>query len=317
MRSRVAVVGVGHMGRFHARKLRELAGSGEAELAGVADLDRGRAVEVGREVGAPVLPDLGAVAREADAAVVAVPTASHHAVVRALLLEGLDVLVEKPLAATPEEGEELLELARSRGRILQVGHLERFNSAVRALRDRIDGPRFVEAHRMGPFPERATDIDVVRDLMIHDLDLIQEILGEEPSEIEAIGVAVLTHEVDIANARLRFPSGCVANLTASRVSPSTMRKIRFFQPTGYFSLDLLSQSATILSRSRRPGGDRPEIALSRLDLSPEDALRLELESFLRSVRDRSAPPVSGEQALRALRTALRVTEAMPPLGELP
>jgi len=317
VRPRVAVVGVGHMGRFHVRKLRELARARAAELVGLVDLDPERAAEVAGKVGAPVLPDLAAVGHGADAAVVAVPTVAHYAVVRELLLAGLDVLVEKPLAATSEEGEALLELARSRGRILQVGHLERFNSAVRALRDRIEAPRFVEAHRMGPFPERATDIDVVRDLMIHDLDLIQEILGEEPSEIEAIGVAVLTHEVDIANARLRFPSGCIANLTASRVSPSPMRKIRFFQPTGYFSLDLLAQSATILSRSRRPGGGRPEIAVSELDLCPEDALRLELESFLRSVRDRTEPAVSGEQALRALRTALRVTEAMPPLGELP
>ncbi len=317
MTIRVAVVGVGHMGRFHARKLRDLARAGEAELAGLVDLDPERAAGVAREIGAAVLPDLGAVAEKAEAAVVAVPTVAHHPVVRDLLLAGVDVLVEKPLAATSEEGKALLELARRRGRVLQVGHLERFNSAVRALRDRIDGPRFVEAHRMGPFPERAADVDVVRDLMIHDLDLIQEVLGEEPSEIEAIGVAVLTHEVDIANARLRFPSGCIANLTASRVSPSPMRKIRFFQPTGYFSLDLLAQSATILSRSRRPGGGRPELTTSKLDLSPEDALRLELRSFLRCVRERSEPAVSGEQALRALRTALRVTEAMPPLGELP
>jgi len=315
--TRVAVVGAGHMGRLHARKLAELDQAGEpVVLAAVVDTERERAADAAEAAGARVATHVRELTGACDAAVVAVPTVDHHAVVGALLDAGIDVLVEKPIAASLAEGRDLLARADKQGRVLQVGHLERFNAALVALRARIRRPRFIEGHRMGPFPARATDIDVVRDLMIHDLDLIQQLIGEEPASVEAIGVPVLTDKVDIANARVRFPSGCIANLTASRVSPTPMRKLRCFQTNGYFSIDLLAQSAVVMTRTppATPGG-RPGIDRDEIQLRPDDALRAELQSFLRAVRERTPPEVSGAEALRALQTALRVNAAMPPLED--
>ena len=245
----------------------------------------------------------------------AVPTSAHFEVVRAALDAGLDVLVEKPMAATLAEAEAMLELAIRRGRVLQVGHLEWFNSALREVRGKIAEPRFVEAHRMGPFPERGTDVDVVRDLMIHDIDILQQILGEEPDRIESIGVAVLTDQVDIANARIAFPSGCVANLTASRVSRAAVRKIRFFQRDGYVSIDFLAHAAAIFHRCPGEAGRPPRFETEQLVFDPEDALLAQLEEFVSAVRTRKTPAVSGREGLRALRTALRVVEAMPRFGD--
>jgi len=267
-------------------------------------------------LGVPAVERADALYAAADAAVVAVPTVDHYAVVREALAAGLDVLIEKPIAATLADAEELLALAKSADRVLQVGHLERFNGAMRRVAGLVRRPRFVEAHRMGPFPARATDVDVVRDLMIHDIDLIQGFLGEEPDRIESIGVPVLTRNVDIANARLTFPSGCVANLTASRVSPTPMRKLRLFQPDGYISIDFLAQSAVIFRRFEDPGQAEPRIEMEKLEIDREDALLEELRAFVGCVRTRETPSVSGEDALSALRTALRVIDAMPPLDAL-
>ncbi|MAE93726.1 MAG: Gfo/Idh/MocA family oxidoreductase [Planctomycetota bacterium] len=313
MTVRLAVVGVGHMGRFHAQKAGALSG---VELVAVVDLDPDRAAEVAAEVGARPAGDLTAIAADVDAAVVAVPTVAHAAVVDEALSCGLDVLVEKPIAATLEEAEKLLTRARERGRVVQVGHLEWFNEAMQTAAERIDRPVFVESHRLGPFPNRATDVDVVRDLMIHDLDLIQRVVGAEPERIEAIGVPVITERVDIANARLTFPSGCVANVTASRVSPQPMRRLRFFQADGYLSIDLLERQVTLATRGAADDSGQRPIQLEQLSIDRGDALEAQLHSFCEGVRTREIAAGAADQGLAALRTALRVIEAMPALDPL-
>jgi predicted dehydrogenase len=314
---RLAVIGVGHMGQLHARKVSALAArDSSVVLAGVADLDAERAAQVAGEVGVRGVLDFRDLLTEIEAAIVAVPTVDHYQVVRETLSAGVDVLVEKPIAATLPEAEKLLCIARDGGRMLQVGHLEWFNAAMREVAASIRRPRFVESHRLGPFPDRATDVDVVRDLMIHDIDVIQRLVGEEPTRIEAIGVPVITDRVDIANARVGFPSGCVANLTASRVSPKPMRRIRFFQRDGYFSIDFLEQAVAI-ARRRGAGPDgRREIDLQRLAIDPEDALFLQLGSFIEAVRTRSVRAGAAHEGLSALRTALRVIDAMQPFDDL-
>jgi len=313
---RVVVVGCGHMGRLHAEKVAQLArDEGGVTLAGVTDRHRERAEAVAKEAGCRAFATQDDAFAAADAAIVAVPTVHHFEVVRAALARGLDVLVEKPIAARLEDAESLLAQAAGAGRILQVGHLERFNSAMRRVAGLARRPRFVEAHRLGPFPARATDVDVVRDLMIHDIDIIQGLVGEEPERIDAIGVPVLTANVDIANARLTFPGGCVANLTASRVSPTPMRKLRFFQLDGYFSIDFLEQAVVIFRRIGEPGGE-PRIEMEKLEIDRADAILTEQRAFLDCVRTRRAPAVSAQEGLRALRTALRVVAAMPSLESM-
>jgi predicted dehydrogenase len=305
------------MGSLHAKKVAALARAGEGVvLAGVLDLDAERARSVAEATGSRVLSPTGDVAPLADAAIVAVPTVSHASVVAPLLRAGLDVLLEKPIAATLEDAQALLSLAHDHGRVLQVGHLERFNAALRTVRERIHRPRFVEVHRLGPYPGRATDVDVVRDLMIHDLDILQHLLGEDPERIEAIGVPVLSHEIDIANARVVYPGGCVANLTASRVSGTPLRKLRLFQASGYLSIDFLAQSVVAFHRHEDPGGGPPRIEMEKLEIDREDALLAQLRAFLDAVRYRKAPLVSGDDAVRTLRTALRVVEAMVPIDRL-
>ena len=306
----MAVVGVGHMGRFHARKVRELP---ETELAAVVELDPARRIERARELGVPGVASLAEVVSEIDAAVVAVPTVAHAKVVGEALALGLDVLVEKPIAATLAEAEKLLAQARECGSIVQVGHLEWFNSAMQRVADQITRPAFIESHRLGPFPHRATDVDVVRDLMIHDLDLVQRMVGEEPERIESIGVAVVTSKVDIANARLSFPGGCIANLTASRVSPQPMRKLRFFQPDGYVSVDLLDHSITLAHRGEPDSSGQREVHLQRIEIDRGDALEAQLRSFCEAIRTRRVLAGAADQGLAALRSALRVVEAMPSL----
>ncbi len=311
---RLAVIGAGHMGRFHADKIAALArATGEVVLSALVDLDESRAADVAGKHGVRAAREPKQVLGEVDAVVVAVPTVAHYAVVAEALAAGCDVLVEKPIAASLAEAERLIALAEEHGRVLQVGHLEWFNAAMRRVQERVTRPRFVEAHRLGPFPARATDVDVVRDLMIHDIDVVQRLVGEEPERIDAIGVPVLTSKVDIANARLSFPGGCVANLTASRVSPTPMRKLRFFQADGYFSVDTLEQVVVIAQRGAAGADGQRQIAIERLDIDPEDALASQLASFLRSVRARCVEAGAGDQGLAALRTALRIVEAMPAL----
>jgi predicted dehydrogenase len=310
---RIAVAGAGHMGKLHAAKVAALQqAGGDTALVAVADLDAARAREVAAAHGVRAVADLRELAGELDAAIVAVPTVAHGAVVGVALELGFDVLVEKPIAASVEEAEALLARAAAKGALLQVGHLEWFNAAMRTVAKRVRRPRFFEGHRMGPFPARATDVDVVRDLMIHDIDIVQRLVGAEPERVDAIGVPVLTDKVDIANARLTFPDGAVANLTASRVSPTPMRKLRFFQADGYFSIDFLEQAVVIAQRERKPGGSEPEISVERVPIDRGDALAEQLQAFLRGIRARRVEAGDADQGLSALRTALRVNAAMPP-----
>ncbi len=311
---RVAVVGAGVMGGHHARKLRDRARDhGDVVLTGVSDRDLARAEKLGAEVGVPSVADPEKLYAEADAAIVAVTAVAHYEVARRALEAGLDVLVEKPIAATLEEAEQLVALADREKRLLQVGHQEWFNAALRVVRTQINRPRFAEIHRMGPFPERGTDVDVVLDLMIHDIEILQQLLGTEPEKVDAVGVPVLTDHADIANARLTFPGSCVANLTASRVSFSPLRKFRLFQRDAYFSIDFGEQKAVLFRRvSDGEGGKK--IEMQQLETDPGDALATQLEVFLAGVRARSLAGlggVSGAQAASALRTAVRVIDAMP------
>jgi len=314
---RIGVVGVGHMGRRHAEKIVALRADGlDLTLAGVADTNAERAREVASTLGVHVASDAQELFGKTDAVVVAVPTVHHHELVRGALEAGLDVLVEKPIAATLEEAEELIALALRGGRVLHVGHLEWYNAATRVIRSQIRAPRFVEVRRIGPFPARATDVDVVRDLMIHDIDILQQVLGEEPRRIEALGVPVITDKVDIANARIVFPSGCLADLTASRVSRSPLRKMRFFQRDSAISVDFLGQKASIYRRIEDAASPWRRVHWEPIRFEPEDALLSQLRAFVDSVAKRDDPTASARSALGALRTAFRVIEAMPALGEL-
>ena len=313
----IGVVGVGYIGAFHVEKLVSLAEEGVLRVAGIFDTDPERAREIGERHGVPVLESVEDLARVADAAVVAAPTVKHAEIGAVLLEAGLDVLLEKPMATTREEARQLVELARRRGRILQVGHVERFSGAFRTLLPTLSRPRFIEAHRIGPYPARATDAGVVLDLMIHDLDLILQLAGSEVEHVEAIGVAVLSHTEDIANARIRFANGCIANLTASRVSLESLRRIRFFQSDAYVSIDFGTGTVRVVRREGSPGSDPPpKIHVEKFALELGDSLLAENRAFAEAVRDRKPPEVSGEDAYRALDVALRIQESLPSLEEL-
>lgn len=307
---RLAVVGAGYMGSRHAERAAALSGD-RVELIAVADPMLARARAVAKRSGARAVASAVELIDDCDAAIVAVPSVDHQRVVEPWLRAGRHVLVEKPIAATLEQAEALVALAQEFGCLLQVGHLEWFNAGMQVIRERIERPLFAEAHRMGPFPERSTDVDVVRDVMIHDLEILQRLLREEPDRIDAIGVPVLSSEIDIANARLHFPGGCVANLTASRVSATPMRKLRFFQRDGYVSIDFLAQTAVVFRREPAAAGGPPKIGMERLETDPADMLELQLESFVDAIRDGGPPVVDAAGGLAALRTALRVRDAMP------
>jgi predicted dehydrogenase len=302
---RAGVVGVGALGRHHARVW---AGVPGARLVGVHDSDAARAAEVAAAHGCRAYLDLGSLLADTDALSVAVPTVEHHAVARQALEAGRDVLVEKPMTATLAEADDLVTCAASRGRILQVGHIERFNPATTALLTVGRGARFVEVHRLGSFSPRSLDVDVVLDLMVHDLDIVLALDGTEPVQIEAVGVPVLTQKVDIANARLRFASGLIANLTASRVSLEKVRKFRVFAPRTYISADFSAREAQIYKLES--DGGAPRIAASRQAAPDQEPLRLQIESFARAVAERSAPLVSGQDGRRALALALTILERM-------
>ncbi len=302
---RVAVVGVGSLGQHHARVCAALP---EAVLAGVFDSDRGRASEVAGRHGSRVLDDLDAVIREADAVVVAVPTVDHHRMARALLEAGKDVLVEKPICSTLAEAGDLIRLAGEKMRILQVGHIERFNPATQVLRANAVRPRFIEVHRLGAFSPRSLDVDVVLDLMIHDLDIVLSLDGSEAVQVDAVGVPVLTPRVDIANARLRFASGLIANLTASRVSAERVRKFRVFSPRTYISVDFAAREAQVHRLVEGPAG--PEIQSERTSAPEDEPLKRQMEAFVTAVRDRSEPVVSGTDGLRALTLAHEILARM-------
>ena len=305
-RLRAAVVGVGYLGRFHAEKYAAHAG---AELVAVVDVDPARARAVAAALGVEAVTDHRALLGRIDCASVAVPTPLHHAVAADLLEAGVDVLVEKPLTTTVEEGKALLELAVRGERVLQVGHLERFNPAIRALDGVLRDPRFIECHRLAPFSERGTDVDVVLDLMIHDLDVILSMMPSALRSVEAVGVPVLTTSVDIANARLRFANGGIANVTASRVSLKRERKLRIFQPDAYLSVDYGERRVLICRREPGPDG-QPALSLEEREVPEADALGSEIDAFLRAVRERETPPVTGWDGLRALEVAHVICESL-------
>lgn len=304
---RLAVIGVGYLGRHHARILADTPG---VSLVAVVDANEPRAREIAAASGAVPLTDVSQLtAMEVDAVTVATPTQSHHGIARVLLERGIPVLVEKPMTRTLEEADELIALAARAGIPLAVGHTERFNPAVTAALPLVTSPRFIEVHRLGTFPERSLDIDVVFDLMIHDLDVLLATVGSEVVAIEAVGVPVLTGRVDIANARLRFANGCIANVTASRISRDRVRKVRFFQPETYISIDYSSQEVERYGLDRQPGRT-PAIAGGRLEVPRQEPLRLELEDFVRAVRERGRPTVAGEDGRRALALAQRIVDQM-------
>lgn len=308
-RLRTAVVGVGRLGGEHARILSDLPGS---ELVGVHDLDVERGRAVAREHGTPHFEELDGLLAAADAVVVAVPTVAHHRVARAALEAGCHVLVEKPFTETLEEADDLIRRAEARGRELGVGHVERFNGAVRSCAPHMDEPRFIESLRLAPFQPRGTDVTVVLDLMIHDIDLVLGLVDSPLSSLHAVGTPVLTDSVDIANARLVFEDGAVAEITASRVSEEKTRMLRLFQRTGYIRLDLARGRGEFLRR--REGGGRPEPPgaledlVERIPLAGEDGepLRRELEEFLRAARGESSRLVSAREGRDALEIALRI-----------
>lgn len=305
---RAAVVGVGHLGRFHAEKYAALPG---VRLVGVVDRDPTRAREIADALGVAVIADHRALAGAVDCASVAVPTGAHATVGLDLLADGIDVLIEKPLASTAAEGAALVAAARAGGRILQVGHLERFNPALLAAQAVITEPRFLECHRLAPFVDRGTDVDVIRDLMIHDLDVIQSFIAAEVDSVEAVGVPVLTPRVDIANARLRFANGCIANVTASRVSMKRERMLRLFQPDAYVAIDYDQRRVRIVRRepSSDPGA-LANITAEEHDAGEGDPLKSEIAAFVAAVRTRTVPIVSGREGLRALELAERIAAAI-------
>ncbi len=303
---RMAVVGVGHLGRHHARLL---AGMDGVRLVGVVDTNRARAAEIAASSGCAAYESWQAVADDVDAVTIAVPTEAHAEVALGVIAKSVHVLVEKPLARSVAEGDAVIAAAAARGVRLAVGHTERFNPAVTAARGLLSHPRFIEVHRLGTFPERSLDIDVVFDLMIHDLDLLLAIVGEPVVTVEAVGVPVLTPRIDIANVRLTFAGGCIANLTASRISRDRVRKIRFFQPQSYVSIDYAAQEVEHWTLGGGPAG-RPAIQGGKLDVIKDEPLRLELEDFVHAVRDGREPRVTGEQGRDALRLAATIVERM-------
>jgi predicted dehydrogenase len=301
----VAVVGVGHLGRHHARIWASLPG---ARLVAVCDRDLERARAIAAEHGCEALADASGIVGRVRAASIAVPTVHHREVAEPLLRSGIDVLVEKPIAATLPDADAILEAAREKGRLVMVGHTERFNPAIVALSSVVVRPRFLEIHRLAGFSARSTDVDVILDLMIHDLELLLHLDGSDVITVDAVGVAALTDKVDIANARIGLASGCVANLTASRISAETLRRVRVFQPRSYVACDTVAR--TVEEYRVEPGeGGRPAITRRQLAVGEGEPLALELAAFLACVRTRAVPPVDGAHGRRALDLAHRVRDA--------
>jgi predicted dehydrogenase len=305
---RAAVVGAGRLGSLHAQKYAALDG---VVLTHVVDIDPGRAAEVARPYGAAATSDYRELRNAADLASVATPSSSHFDVAAGLLEAGIDVLLEKPMTATLDQARELAVLAGQRGRILQIGHLERFNPAIVNLRSILHSPRFIECHRLAPFTERGTDVDVILDLMIHDLDVILSLTDATVVAVEAIGVAVLTERIDVANARLRFSDGLIANLNTSRVAPRRERMIRFFKPDAYISVDYEARSIQIYRKSPPlPGSAYPVISAEQIALDKGDPLADEITCFVDSVRTRRPPLVTPADGLRVMEVSEWIKCAM-------
>ena len=315
-RTKIGVIGVGHLGQYHLRRLLELP---QAQVVGLFDKDEWKGERVADSLGLKAWPSLNGLLMEAEAVVVAVPTISHYQVVMETLSQGLDVLVEKPLAWNLNEAEEMVRMAQRERRIIQVGHIERFNPAFVSLKGMGIKPRFIEAHRLSPFSPRGMDVAVVLDLMIHDLDLVLALVNSQPQIVEAMGVAVISDQEDIANARISFENGCVANLTASRISAKSMRKLRIFQKDSYLSLDFIKKILEVyrfLPSQMEEEGERifdlggKSLIRRVITDQGKDPLREELSSFIGSVVTRRPPLVSGREGLKALKLALEVVEAV-------
>jgi predicted dehydrogenase len=306
MSMRVAVIGVGHLGKHHARILGALP---DVELVAVVDINQARAEEIASANQTRALQRATSLLGRVDAVSVAVPTEQHLSVALPFLEAGAGVLVEKPMARSLDEADQMIAAARTSGSILAVGHTERFNPAVEAARPMLRDPRFIEVHRLGTFPERSLDIDVVFDLMIHDLDVVLSLVHSDVESIEAVGVPVLTGRIDIANARIRFANGCIANLTASRISRDRVRKIRFFQPAAYVSIDYAAQKVEMY-RLVKGEGPKPSIEGGDMPVVNEEPLKRELVDFLDAVKNNRAPVVDGVQGRRALALATEITRQM-------
>lgn len=303
---RAGVIGVGHLGQHHARLYASIPG---VTLVGVTDQSPARAQEIAGRHGIRVFADPAELLSQVDLVSVAVPTSAHYAVAKHCLAAGKHVLVEKPIAVQPDEAHELVRLAASKGCRLQVGHSERFNPIMRTMRPHIQRPVFIESHRLAAYNERGTDVDVVLDLMIHDLDLVLSFNPGSVEEVRASGVAVLSPTTDIANARIQFSSGCVANLTASRMSTNKMRRLRLFQRDNYVSIDFQTRQGVIARRVSIPG-EKPAVETETFQGTADEPLKLQLESFVQAVRDGAKPEVAGEDGAAALDVAHLILKAM-------
>ncbi len=305
-RLRFGVVGVGYLGRFHAEKYASMAA---VDLVGVADTNMSQAASIAGKYRTTAYSTYQDLFGKVDAVSIVVPTPSHFTVAMDFLENDVDVLIEKPMTTTLEEADELIRFADSKGLIIQVGHLERFNPAVVALQDIVQKPMFIESHRLSIYNDRGTDVSVVLDLMIHDIDIILNFVRSEISEIRAAGIPVIAENVDIANARLEFQSGCVANVTASRISTKNERKIRLFQKDAYVSVDFTSQEITVIRQnSKKDDGLIPGMEIKQLCFTKADALEDEIKSFVQSVVNRKAPQVTGQMGRDALKIALNIME---------
>jgi len=306
---RVGVVGVGRLGQHHARIYAELP---HTTLVGVADTDRARAGKIASSYLTQALFDYRMLIGKVDAVSIAVPTTSHHAIARDFLGNGVNVLVEKPITATVAEARELVDLARRKNLVLQVGHVERFNAAIVRLRELVKDPAFIEVHRLGQYDPRVQDVGVVLDLMIHDLDIVLEVVQSPVRSFEAVGVAILSDKEDIANARIHFENGCIANLTASRITPKKTRKIRIFQEDTYISVDYVKPGMEVYRKQPvekpRPGCPAFEIVRKRVRLKWQEPLKAELEHFIECVVNGVPPQITGEKARDALALAVEISE---------
>ena len=304
---RAGVIGVGYLGNFHAQKYAELE---DIELVGVADASMERAEEIAKELSTEAFQDYSELISLVDLVSIVVPTDLHHSIARECLNSDVHVLLEKPITVTVEEAEELIKLANERKRVFQVGHLERFNPAIMALDGKLNNPMYVESHRLAPFKIRGTDVNVIMDLMIHDIDIILNLVQSEIKSVSAVGVPVLSADVDIANARLEFANGCVANVTASRVSREGVRKLRVFQPDAYFSIDYNDREITMANKKSDELDEQgvPVISVEKETFEQADALMSEIKAFIDSIRTGKPPVVSGEDGKRALEIALTINK---------
>jgi len=306
---RVGVVGVGRLGQHHARIYSE---APNAELVGVVDVDPQRAGKIAKAYATQALFDHKMLVGKVDAVSIAVPTTFHHSIARDFLSNGVHVLIEKPITASVPEARDLVDLAREKNLVLQVGHVERFNAAIIRLREIIKDPVFIEVHRLGPYDPRVQDVGVVLDLMIHDLDIILEVVNSPIRSLEAVGVAIFSDKEDIANARIHFENGCIANITASRITPKKTRKIRFFQEDTYISIDYIKPAMEVYRKqvvpNPRPGSPPVEIVRKRVKLKTQEPLKAEITHFLDCVTKGMTPQITGEKASYALELAVQISE---------